>query len=441
MTSFSQGYALLICVDDNTVTDLKLPAVKRDLDALRDVLTSADYCCYPVENIKCISGTDATRANMLGGLGWLSDKLAADTTGNATAVVFFSGHGHRDARGYYMIPYDIDLQSLRVTALNASDFAAAISAVNPMRLLVLLDCCQSGGVAEMTKSVDLARINSAAAPVELFLDDPGFGGQAKDIDTSAFPDALAEGRGRAIISSSQGEEKSWVLKSGRMSVFTYHVVQALIGHAPTTTTAAGALTVAVLDLAKYLDENVNATVMSEHSPATQRPYFKTAGMSFPIALVHAGVGYAKGITVPDAVDVADRIARNTVALNSTDVVQVSGDNNVVNKNVTNIGQQTTLNINMGGLSPAVLAALASMQHSVIGGQPVQQADRLTLRDELAAGFSLDEIKALCFELGLDYEDIAGTTRSAKIIELILYCERHRTLPQLAAAIHRARPGV
>ena len=96
---FSHGYALLIAVDQNQVEKWALPAASLDLSALRGVLVHPQRCAYPPEQVKVVQAEQATRAGILKGLKWLREKLEADTSGNATAVVYFSGHGGRSASG------------------------------------------------------------------------------------------------------------------------------------------------------------------------------------------------------------------------------------------------------------------------------------------------------------------------------------------------------
>ena len=442
--SFKNGYALLIGVNDSQVASLKLEAVGRDIDGLHRVLASSEHCGYLTDNIKAISGAEATRTNILAGLTWLKDKLRDDGSGNATVIIYYSGHGHRDPKGYFMLPYDVDDASLRATSIRADDFADGISALKPKRLLVLLDCCHAGGVGNLTKGVDPAGadaapplpIKSAPAPVELFMDD---GEIAPDTATTSggskgLNSALGQNRGRTVISSSQGEELSYVLRNGKMSVFTYHLVQALLGHASATTLSNGETAVAVLDIAKYLDEHVPVTVMQEQGQqVSQRPSYKINEMSFPIALVRGGTGYAKGATPPDAVVVIEALKAGPSVVqqanNSVGVIQISGSGNTVNQTV-----HQTINVN---LAPA----LAAMQQAASAGGRASPETRSTLVKALEDEFSLEEIRDLCFDMGLDPDNIPGNTKASKARELIMYCERRGTVRQLGEAIRRARPGL
>ncbi len=69
------------------------------------------------------------------------------------------------------------------------------------------------------------------------------------------------------------------------------------------------------------------------------------------------------------------------------------------------------------------------------------ADSVRLYEVLDGRFSLEELQALCFELGLDWDDLAGGTRGAKARELIGFLRRRERLDALVDAIRRARPDV
>ncbi len=68
-----------------------------------------------------------------------------------------------------------------------------------------------------------------------------------------------------------------------------------------------------------------------------------------------------------------------------------------------------------------------------------EANQLTLRRALDDGYNTDELRDLCFELGIDYEDLPGETQSAKARELVLFAKRHNLTAQLVAVVMAARP--
>ena len=66
-----------------------------------------------------------------------------------------------------------------------------------------------------------------------------------------------------------------------------------------------------------------------------------------------------------------------------------------------------------------------------------------LRHQLITSFNLDEIKTLCFDIGVDYEEIAGSdaTKSGLARSLIAYLLRRDKLPDLIAIVRLNRPDV
>jgi hypothetical protein len=68
------------------------------------------------------------------------------------------------------------------------------------------------------------------------------------------------------------------------------------------------------------------------------------------------------------------------------------------------------------------------------------ADRSKIRAALDRFFSEDDLKTLCFELGVDFDNLSSDNKSGKARELIQWCERSERLPDLLAAIVRLRPN-
>ena len=54
-------------------------------------------------------------------------------------------------------------------------------------------------------------------------------------------------------------------------------------------------------------------------------------------------------------------------------------------------------------------------------------------------FDVEELRTLCHELGVDYDNLRGEGKTAKARELVRFMERHGRLSELADAIRRARP--
>jgi hypothetical protein len=64
-----------------------------------------------------------------------------------------------------------------------------------------------------------------------------------------------------------------------------------------------------------------------------------------------------------------------------------------------------------------------------------------LRENMIAHFSLSELQDLCFDLGIDDENLAGLTKGDKVRELIEYARRTDHLVELVDACRMRRPAV
>lgn len=65
---------------------------------------------------------------------------------------------------------------------------------------------------------------------------------------------------------------------------------------------------------------------------------------------------------------------------------------------------------------------------------------IRFRDNLAAMFDSEELNSLCFDLGIDYENLPGTTKHAKAEALIQYCARYGKMNALLERCRQLRPN-
>lgn len=342
---FNHGYALIIGVDQNSVPAWALPAVARDVEALRDVLIHPQRCAYDQTHVKLISGTDATRSNILAGFDWLQACLADDAA--ATAVIYYSGHGWRDDQGqppqYYFIPYDVRRDRLRSSALRAAELAEAIDALQPARLLVILDCCHAGGMGVKELA---APYTPAAPPLDIFT--PLDGSLAKELDNGGLAQ-LSQGEGRAVLTSSRAEQQSYISSKAQMSIFTYHLIAALTGSAQPS---AGAQEVLVSDLLSYVYRHVPTTARQE-AGAAQQPDGRLTG-NFAVALLLGGKGLAAGATPPNPLEPLPVVADSerggpNIQIGKIEAVNVSTGNQIIDQRGASIqvGGRTTVNTGGG----------------------------------------------------------------------------------------------
>lgn len=70
-----------------------------------------------------------------------------------------------------------------------------------------------------------------------------------------------------------------------------------------------------------------------------------------------------------------------------------------------------------------------------------QANKGKLLKSITALFNEEELKALCFELDIDYDNLPALGKANKIRELLAYCERHQRLSDLWGSCQLLRPLV
>jgi hypothetical protein len=98
-----------------------------------------------------------------------------------------------------------------------------------------------------------------------------------------------------------------------------------------------------------------------------------------------------------------------------------------------------------GAAPLVAAAADAAPRAglvmTVASRPLGDAEvnLKLLRDALDNGYSDAELRDLCFELEVDYEDLPGEGQSAKARELVLFCKRRGLLATLVQYVMRDRP--
>ncbi len=64
-----------------------------------------------------------------------------------------------------------------------------------------------------------------------------------------------------------------------------------------------------------------------------------------------------------------------------------------------------------------------------------------LRENIVDCFNLDELRTLCFDLGIKYENLAADTLDGKARELVDHCKRVGKIPDLLVKCRERRPNV
>jgi hypothetical protein len=256
--SFTAAYALLIGVGSYTHPRFaSLPATVCDAQAVADVLT--DRCGYPSANVQMLTGEQATATNIRNAL----RSLARSTSSQSTVFLYFSGHGGRALESgnwcAYLCPREANPDDLVHTAISGDEFSKLLADIPARKLLVMLDACHAAGSAEL-KAADGTLVWKAGLP-------------------EAYYEALSQGSGRVIIASSKENQFSYIRPRGDLSLFTYHLLEALGGRAAVR----GDGLIHVLDVFHH----VNEAVQSDEPRQIPILKVKDLDLNFPIAMAPA----------------------------------------------------------------------------------------------------------------------------------------------------------
>lgn len=311
---FSHGYALLIGVGNCSYSPWSLPATVGDANAIGQVLSDPTLCAYPpdADHIRLLYDDTATRDGIVNGLKWLKSQVIKDE--NATAVIFYSGHGwlNESTGQYCLIPSDVNPYDIPGSSLDAASLADLLRDVVARRLLVVIDSCHAEGMARAkdTGATNLPKGHIQAAPPKHVID------------------AIKHGEGRAAFTSSRGHQRSWIRPDGNMSIFTYHLVEALLGAA----NQPGDTVVRLSNIMNHVAKTVPASARQLYN-AEQVPFFDTSTEDFPVAMLQTGKELRSDSSAPweqRAHELANRIVvhidnrRDGVYFDNQGPVHISG---------------------------------------------------------------------------------------------------------------------
>ncbi len=260
MPNLANAHALVVGIANYQHINKLPPTVLKDAQDIHALLVDPQHCGYRPENVQLLLDGQATRAAIRQALA----DLAARSNPDSTVFFYLSSHGGRvesgPFAGEYLLPVDTvytSAESVAQTAISGTEFTAALSAVPARKVVVVFDCCHSGGIGQ-PKDVTAPSLK-AGLP-------------------ESYYDALKAGRGRVILASSRSTESSWVLPGAENSLFTQHLLAGLRGGAP----GPGGV-IRIFDLFHYLQPKVTETQPNQH------PVFKAeVEENFPVALYLGG---------------------------------------------------------------------------------------------------------------------------------------------------------
>jgi len=222
----NHAYAVIIGVADYAdpaIRDLRYTV--NDARAIYELLIDPRYGDFKPENVKLLLDQEATAKNIKSAIGsWLPKVTPED----ATVVIFFAGHGAPEGKQTYWLTHDAEPNDLFSTALSNNDIAEMLSRVKSERVLTFLDCCYSAATINRTIAT---RAPAVEDPFQRF-----------------------KGKGRIIITASDGKQESLEDANLQHGIFTYRLVEALKGRADKNRDGV----VVVLEALEYVQSHVQA---------------------------------------------------------------------------------------------------------------------------------------------------------------------------------------
>jgi replicative superfamily II helicase len=194
------------------------------------------------EGCTLITDADATLERLRSELAALASSSGEDDT----VVIAFSGHG---SDTHELVTHDTDPYNLASTALPLDELTDLVSAIPARHLVVVLDCCFSGGAGAKVLNAPLRPRSLSGVP----------------LSTDALLSQMA-GTGRLILTASTADQPAWEDARLGHGFLTYHLLQALLG--PEDVAKDGRIS--FYDLLKYVTQRVTASASST-ARARQEP--------------------------------------------------------------------------------------------------------------------------------------------------------------------------
>ena len=235
-------FALVVGIAGYAKEEYKLSFADDDAHAVADLLREQKGRTFETVEVRELVDQKATLAALLNGLQWLNEAVGSEDT----AVVFFAGHGVKDDREYFFLPYDADRARPAATMLSQNHLQDIIASLHG-QVLLFLDTCHAGAV---------------------------FGGsddeRRRRADVTDLLNSLSYSQGRfAVFSAAGGRELSQESPLWGHGAFTTALLESLRGAADTEGNRDGEITITELD--GYLTARVRKLTDSAQTPIQTRP--------------------------------------------------------------------------------------------------------------------------------------------------------------------------
>jgi hypothetical protein len=318
------GYALLIGIGYRHWPKGRLGGTLPDIDALQKHFTDPVKAGFLPGHVVALTEENASASGILSAL----DRFAAlvNQDPNATAILYYSGHGGTDGKDYFLVPYDFDLNKWawnknpqKNKVVLAAEFAARISAIRAKKMLVMLDACHSENIPVEKMLPDAPDSLQQQEFLKGFVDRLEAGVGAEDPGLKTLSPQMQLGSGKVILTSCEAGETS--LDLGYHGLFTKVLLECLNGNGNIENDG----WVRLLDLMRYVPKRVKeeaATHIVNGQPHRQNPMFKRIENLRAEDFVISAYDMAKAKELPPEPDVDSnedpKLLAMEIALNTAD---------------------------------------------------------------------------------------------------------------------------
>lgn len=233
-------WALIVGISDFQDSKLNLKYAAKDATDFANFLVKEGN--FAADHVQVLTDTKATRTNILSLLGdrWLPHVANPDDL----VVLYFSSHGSPsdiDVSGVnYILAWDSQPDNLFASGIPMQELIHIVkSRVHTDRLVLILDACHSGAA------------------------EPGSKGLVRTSNVDA--DAIAQGTGQLVITSSEPNQRSWESATTANGIFTKNLIAAFRRQGENTTLGSAF---------DYVKEHVQEEVLRERG-VLQTPVLKS----------------------------------------------------------------------------------------------------------------------------------------------------------------------
>jgi tetratricopeptide (TPR) repeat protein len=234
------SYAVVIGISKypNLPADKQLQFAERDAQSIYTILISPEGGNFKAENVKVLTGAQATLATMKSQIDTWLPSVAQD---DDRVLIYFAGHGFLYRGKGYLAPSDFKLDQADTTGYPMDELGAVIgSKIHAKWKILLTDACHSGAISpEDTQSLNQ---------------------KLSTLNQSLFS-----------LTASRDHEKSFESPDlqGGHGVFTYYVVKGLEGEADASHDGK----VTADELAEYVHTQVREATQGQQNPTSDRGSF------------------------------------------------------------------------------------------------------------------------------------------------------------------------